>query len=50
MVGVLAQYCPPGQAGWIIDHIRDGAAQAWVQQLHVAPALRAEDSRTDAAA
>jgi hypothetical protein len=40
-VGVLAQYCPPGETGWIVDHIRDGAAQAWVQQLQVALARRA---------
>jgi hypothetical protein len=39
--GVLAQYCPPGETGWLVDHIRDGAAQAWVQQLQIALALRA---------
>jgi hypothetical protein len=48
-VGVLPQYCPPGQTGWNIDHIRDDA-EAWVQQLQVALVPRAEDSRTDAAA
>jgi hypothetical protein len=39
-VGNLAQYCPPGETGWIVDRIRDGAAQAWMQQLQVGLALR----------
>lgn len=40
-VGAFVQYCPPGETGWIVDRIRDGAAQAWVQQLQVGLAARA---------
>jgi hypothetical protein len=40
--GPFAQYCPPGSSDtrWIVDHIRDGAAQAWMQRLQVELARR----------
>ena len=38
--GHLAQYCQAGQTGWIVDHIRDGAAQAWAQHLQAQLASR----------
>lgn len=39
--GSLAHYCQPGQTGWVIDHIRDTAAQAWSQRLQIELARRA---------
>ena len=38
--------CESGEAAWVVDQTRDGAAQAWMQHLQAAIARRLASSRS----